>query len=99
MSQQPGYTGFYIQGTGTFQADAPDKVEFSYPRIYEVRPESPAAKAGICVGDVVLAVNGKDARESGSLFPIVGEPYTARLRRGDAELEVTLVPVPKQRRG
>jgi predicted metalloprotease with PDZ domain len=63
-----------------------------HPVVRMVVDGSGAAQAGIRVGDVLLSVNGKDARE-GRLFPDrqPGTRYVVRIRRGTEEREVTLV--------
>lgn len=88
-----GFTGFTISGSFTMGAN--HSVEMSYPVIRDVRADSPAAGAGLVSGDVILEVKGVDARKEGALFPTVGERYVMRIRRGDAEREVVLTPVPK----
>ena len=70
-------------------------MELAYPRIRDVAPGTPAAAAGLRSGDVILEVNGVDARTVGSLYPTVGERYAMRIRRGEEEHEVNLTPVPK----
>jgi C-terminal processing protease CtpA/Prc len=72
----------------------PDHVfHADYPVIYKVRRGSPAEKAGLDSGDVVLEVNGVDARTEGAIFPAVGVKQVIRIRRGDSEREVILLPI------
>ena len=66
------------------------------PTIREVFPESPAARAGLQVGDVIVSVNGRDGRNPplfNGLRP--GAEVTLRVRRDDEEREITLVWSPK----
>jgi len=45
--------------------------------IYDVKPKSPAAKAGLRVGDVILAIDSRNYSESDKL--ITPEVYESRL--------------------
>jgi S1-C subfamily serine protease len=90
--QPPGYTGFTIAMTGT---PGPTGPVLRYPVIRDVLPHTPAAPAGLISGDIIVEVNGVDARTAGSLYPVVGERYAMRIRRGDTEYEIALTPVPK----
>jgi S1-C subfamily serine protease len=65
------------------------------PVITAVAPGSPAERAGLQVGDHILLVNGKDAREPGLLRPrAAGLTFVFRVRRGDALHEITVVSAP-----
>jgi len=62
-----------------------------------VEPESPAARAGLLLGDAILALGGVRVTEPGDLLPLleedrIGEPLVVRLvRAGEArELTVTV---------
>lgn len=62
-----------------------------YPTIKEVLAGSEAERLGIRAGDVILAVNGKDAHDPrllGDRKP--GTRYVLRLQRGEEEREVTV---------
>jgi len=58
----------------------------SYPVITQVEPNSPASKAGVQAGDVLLSFNAHDMR-GGSVQLIkwlkVGSPFVLRIRRND----------------
>ena len=73
-----------------------------------VLPDSPAAAAGIAQGDILLALGGAEVHAADAegmpdfglvetSLPI-GKPAEARLRRGDRELAVTLVPAEREPR-
>ncbi len=64
-------------------------------RIVEVVRGSPAAQAGLQVGDVVVAASGRDIRSYDELPALVaerspGDRLTLRLRRGERTLAVTV---------
>lgn len=64
-------------------------------RIVEVVPGSPASRAGLRVGDVVLAAGGRDIRSYGELPALVAErspaeTLTLRVRRGGRTLTVAV---------
>jgi len=67
-----------------------------HPSIRTVTGNSPAEKAGIKTGDVVLALNGDPITFSGQLsagirkFP--GQPITVRVSRAGANLDITVTP-------
>lgn len=68
----------------------PLSVGDAYPEVVFVRPCSPAALAGIMVGDTLVAVDGRDAKDVpvfGGSRP--GTDHRVVLRRGDDMLEVT----------
>jgi len=60
-----------------------------------VSPDGPAAKAGVLVGDVILALDGQAIQSSEDLLDLlasgrVGKPATLRLLRGGQPLEVAV---------
>lgn len=64
--------------------------------VTEVREGSAAEKAGIKAGDVIIAVNGKEAKDSASLGLMVaglapGETATVRVIRDSQEKDITVV--------
>jgi serine protease Do len=67
-----GWLGVLIQDV---TLDLAESFGLSKPQgalIAKVMPDSPAEKAGLQVGDVVLAFNGKEIDRSSSLPPVVG---------------------------
>lgn len=62
-----------------------------FPTVSRVEEGSPAATAGLRVGDAIVSLNGRDSRD-GPLFTRIdpGTRYVIRIRRGDEEREVTL---------
>jgi serine protease Do len=71
--------------------------------VAQVLPQSPAAKAGLRAGDIVLAFNGKEVATSGNLPPLVGaakvgtEAVLTVLRGGKTiELPVLLSELPEE---
>ena len=76
---------------GVVAADA----EGGGAQIEEVRPDSPAAKAKLRVGDVILKVGSRSVDDTQGLFRQVkryrpGQTVTLRIRRGDEELDVKI---------
>jgi hypothetical protein len=69
-------------------------------RVEEVKSGSPAEKAGIKVGDVILKVGGDEIRDDKSYREALGrkragEQIAITLRRGSEELTVDVTPVEK----
>lgn len=65
-------------------------------RVGQVLEDSPASRAGLMVGDALLAVDGHDPTENGVLFPdnAPGRHYRLRVQRGDQELELEIISAP-----
>ena len=59
--------------------------------VLDVSPDSPAAEAGIEVGDVFLSVNGKPVRNTGDItryfYTNLGRKFTAEVRHSDSTIE------------
>jgi len=88
-AQPRGYTGFDIRFSFTMSGG---QETASAPLVIDrVDPGSPAQKAGLAAGDIILEVDGRDAREDGALLVRPGARYTYRIRRGSEEREVVLV--------
>lgn len=90
-----GFTGFYIEVRGFISKEGIDTYDF--PVISSIVAGSPAALAGLGLGDVILKANGKDTRIIGALFPEVNVRMTLRVRRGTTEIETSLVPIAHRR--
>jgi S1-C subfamily serine protease len=86
------FTGMRVGGR---PAPAPDGSPrwADFPVVGGVWPGSPAEKVGIAAGDVVLRVNGLDARDPRTLFGRPGKVFTVRVRRGTAIREFVLTSV------
>lgn len=69
-----------------------------YPQVVSVDPESPAQRAGLKAGDLVMAYDGKDVRGTlpmGSIL-LPGKQVTVRVRRAgdDRDLKMTVAAAP-----
>ena len=84
-----GYLGVIFDGPSTDIITDRDRIIrfYQYPRIASVDPSSPAERAGVIIGDTVLAFNGIDVLDrafSLSKMLIPDEKFTMKvLRRGD----------------
>jgi membrane-associated protease RseP (regulator of RpoE activity) len=60
-----GYLGVVFDGTNEDRWKNNERIVrfYGYPRIAMVEPSSPAERAGILVGDTLLALNGMDVRQ------------------------------------
>jgi len=72
-------------------------------KVAEVTEESPASRAGLAVGDVVVAIADKELKTREDLIALLqekkaGDVVTVKLRRGEEEIsvEVTLERTPRQ---
>lgn len=90
------YTGLEIAGSASVGSDG--VVVPAYPTIRAVHAASPGQQAGVDAGDVIIEVNGQDSREQGALWWQPGVRYTLRLRSGDQEREVVMIPAPPRER-
>jgi regulator of sigma E protease len=66
------------------------------PEIGQVRPASPAEKAGLMKGDVIVSVQGRTIESWPEIKGVVqeheGKPITLKVQRGDQILDVVLTP-------
>lgn len=89
-----GYTGLGVGGRPSPAADGTPRWA-DYPVVRAVGQGSPAARVGILPGDVLLLVNGVDARDPRTLFGQPGTVFTMRVRRGSAVREFVLTSIPR----
>ena len=80
-----GWFGVTLSDEGTFDERGTAFFE-GYPVVSEVEPNSPAAKAGVLPGDVLMSFNSHDMR--GSVFQLrnwlkPGAPFVLQLKRND----------------
>lgn len=86
VESPPGWFGVTLSDEGLFDERGNTFFE-GYPVVSEVEPGSPAAKAGVVPGDVLMSFNSHDMR--GSVFQLrnwlkPGAPFVLQLRRNDA---------------
>ncbi len=82
----PGWFGVTLSDEGLFDERGTAFFE-GYPVVSEVEPNSPAEKAGVLPGDILMTFNSHDMR--GSVFQLrnwlkPGAPFVLQLRRNDA---------------
>jgi S1-C subfamily serine protease len=84
-----GLTGINVRGRPSPAPDGSPRWA-DYPVVHRVTPGSAAERVGILVGDVLLLVNGADARDPRTLFSPPGTELTVRVRRGSEVREFVL---------
>ena len=92
----PGWIGITLDAPCTVEARGGDVYWrfFEHPRIVSVDPSSPAARAGIRQGDVLLAYDGQDVRRDIAMNRLLQPGRTVRVRvRVQRENEVRDVAV------
>jgi membrane-associated protease RseP (regulator of RpoE activity) len=101
QTSKRGYIGITFDGPSYgYPPERPDVIRFiQYPKIASVDPASPAERAGLLMGDTLLAMNGTDVVENSitlSKLLIPDEKVTLRVRRdGDAkEFRVSVAEAP-----
>lgn len=92
-SQQRGYTGLYFRSSVTMTPD--HQMHRDYSSVAHIDSGSPAEKAGLAAGDMILEVNGTDTRTPvrGIFAFVPGRKYILRIRRGQEEREIVLIPI------
>lgn len=87
--------GWRLDPNFVIRAGQPRTRAAAFPMVSRVDPGSPAATAGLRVGDAIVALNGVDSR-NGPLFTRIepGVRYVVRVRRGDEERELALTVAP-----
>ena len=98
-----GWLGVLIQDVTRELAESFDMKKPQGALISKVLPESPALKAGIEVGDIVIRFNGKEVSFSSDLPPMVGATAVGKkvpvdiLRRGkEKRLTLTIEALPSE---
>lgn len=91
-----GYLGVNVQEVTSELSESFGMDKPKGALVAEVFPETPAAKAGIKAGDIILSVNGREVNKSGSLPPVigmtpVGQPVDIKLLRQGRLMNVTVV--------
>lgn len=76
----------YGAAGGVYRNRAGDWESREYPTVQRLQDGSPAARAGVRAGDVIISVDGRDSRR----LPVFrglqhGQVLVLRVRRGDAE--------------
>jgi S1-C subfamily serine protease len=93
--QPDGYIGVQFSELQTVMGeDAPAVMPLhDYPRIEMVYPGSPASKAGVHRGDVVLLIGGQDSRRAVSLDKLLkpAMKLPMRVQRDGANKDITIV--------
>ncbi len=90
-----GYLGVNVQEVTSELSESFGMDKPKGALVAEVFPETPAAKAGIKAGDIVLSVNNRDVNKSASLPPIigmtpVGQPIEIKLLRQGRLMTMTV---------
>jgi S1-C subfamily serine protease len=85
VESPPGWFGVTLSDEGLFDERGAAFFD-SYPVVSNVEPGSPAARAGVVPGDVLMSFNSHDMR--GSVFQLrnwlkPGAPFVLQLRRND----------------
>jgi S1-C subfamily serine protease len=101
-SRMKGYLGVTFDGPWAESGSGEDRVIrfYQYPRIALVEAASPAERAGVIVGDTLLALNGADVREQEISFARLLVPnsrITMRVRRegNPRDLRITVGETPE----
>jgi C-terminal processing protease CtpA/Prc len=90
------HTGMHVGGRPQFTGGVFRWAE--YPYVATVEASSPAARVGIRPGDVVLSINGADARDPNTMVGEAGKVFVIRVRRGTGVREFTVTSTPGPQR-
>jgi len=95
QQQEPrGWVGLLIT-TGIGQSDESGALSFSdYPVIESIDPGSPAQKAGLRAGDVLIAINSQDFKKNPiplSSLLVPGQKLVFSYRRNDVQRSSTMI--------
>jgi serine protease Do len=98
QSQAKGWVGIVIT-TGIGQTDRTGAMIFSdYPIIESVEPGSPAERAGLMTGDVILSINSQDLRRNPvptNALLVPGQKVLVRYKRNDMSKSISFVVEPR----
>ncbi len=91
-----GYLGVNVQEVTSELSESFGMDKPKGALVAEVFPDTPAAKAGIKAGDIILSVNGREINKSGTLPPVigmtpVGQPIEMKLLRQGKLMNLTVV--------
>jgi serine protease Do len=91
-----GYLGVNVQEVTSELSESFGMDKPKGALVSEVFPDTPAAKAGIKAGDIILSVNGRDVNKSSALPPVigmtpVGQPVDIKLLRQGRLMNMTVV--------
>ena len=85
-------------GVGLDNLDQPNRLGLSSGvQVASVKPGGPAARAGLQVGDVIVAVRGRPVATPAQMIAsvegaVVGEPMAVRINRNGTDLLLRVVP-------
>jgi len=83
------YVGWVTMAHLSYELQAP----IEYPSVVRIDKASPADRAGVLIGDVIVAINGADMLNDARNANIIADAENQiRIRRGNRSVTVTLVP-------
>jgi S1-C subfamily serine protease len=93
---RPGYLGVVGQGVTLADSQAPEREHRDALLVIGVAPGSPAAGAGVLVGDILVELDGKTVESPEQLMELlsgaeVGQPIRLRVLRGGTSMNIQLV--------